>query len=297
MVAYKEICEVTKEVNDCIVKYGQSGNGLFVCSGDNQEKRLVITDRTISEESCPPHILTDSILEKYFPLNPIKTYHHFTDLNAVLSIIRSGKLRLTSVAKRFNEYEFLPFYDAHNMTGYKDRVTNGVSLGEELCKNAFYLSLTDESNQNPTMLNDFGNVRLVFDLINNRCIDLREIYYPNKKTDLEFLTELEAIAQKRGKDFIIHGLSRIGFFYLPIHWKDEREYRLLIFRDKTKCLNLSFGVSGEGFEYIEIPFDDNSFPIHLTLTKVIVQTDDSKKQVEELLRLDKKYNNVIVENA
>jgi len=296
IIIFKDRQSITNEVNQCIIKYGQSKNNLFVCSGDNQEKRLVITDKTITEEGQPPYILTDLVLNKYFPLNPVQEYHHFTKIKAFDSIIKTKKLKLASVAKRFDEDEYLPFYNAHNMNGYTFLTDNGKKLGEEICENSFYISFTDNvltKFQEDYMWDEFADnrkgVRLVFKLRNETKLDLRKMYYPPDKNNksIELLMELLEISSKRNRNFVLYGLSKIGFFYLPHKFKVEKEYRLLIQRE-IACKNLNLHIQKDTcdckeYEYIEIPFNDKNFPIHLQLEKIIISEKKYKTKIERII--------------
>jgi hypothetical protein len=294
----KERQNITNEVNQCIAKYGHYKKKLFVSS-------LGITNNIVMEGSS--HILTDLVLNEYFPLNPVREYHHFTNVKAFESILKSKKLRLASVAKRFNEDEYLPFYNAHNMNGYAI-TDNGKKLGQEICENSFYISFTDNNlteSQENYMWNYFADnnkgVRLVFKLCNDTNLDLRKMYYPpGHNAAIKLITELLEISSKRNRYFVLHGLSKMGFFYLPKKYCIENEYRLLIQKDYAcnqlglPILHQKTGVCKE-YEYIEIPFNDKNFPIHLQLEKVIIKNKTNRTEIERILKECPEFEKTLIE--
>ena len=57
--------------------------------------------------------LSHIIFEHSFPKPNLKQYYHFTNYNAALSILGSGKLRLSNLRRRFKDGEFEEFYSHH----------------------------------------------------------------------------------------------------------------------------------------------------------------------------------------
>jgi len=288
----EELAEITLEVNQCLIKHELATDNKF-SSCDFGVNALIPGVKTISEKTA---CIADLILNKYCPLNPEQEYHHFTNLKAFESIIANKKIRLASVAKRFKEQEYLPFYKAHGMCGYKSQKDEtGKPLGKSICENSFYISFTNnclDSQQEDYMWKEFANkgsgVRLVFKSCSDKG-ELRKMYYPpdENKTCIEPLRELICIASKKNKRFVPKGLSRMGFFYLPAKYRKEQEYRLLIRKESCNCLSLSIHYQKtccfKGYEYIEIPLNDNSFPIYLKLEKVITGRKANKREIREII--------------
>lgn len=300
MVTSQEIKVITSEINACLIKYGLCTDEIFEY-GDiivPNDSDCIAEASTIDGQK-----LATLILDKYFPLNPVSHYHHFTDITGFEGIISNTKLRLASVSKRFEESEFLPFYEAHSMHGYELRTQNGIPLGEDLCKNAFYISFTgdnlskEEEMQMWGYFSKGGGVRLIFELCHSKGLDLRKMYYPSDDIDVDIkeLTDLLSIASKRNRHLVIPGISRIGFFYLPCKYHTEKEYRLLIMRNSAQYLNLPFRTHHSGYEYTEIPINDTNFPICLKLKKVVINMSTDKDKVETILKSNSDFKDVKIE--
>ena len=220
MTKISENKSIAEEINLCLKKHNLIYKPVFDVD-DFRTTENVITNLLATSK------LTDLILKNHFPQNPISEYHHFTDIIAFESILKNEKLWLFSVKKRFKENEFAPFYQAHNMYGYKLRKNSeGIPAENELVENAFYTSFTNDNlriDAEVHMWNYFAKktgVRLVFE-VNRLDADLRQEYYPldGMGKDLPLLTDIIDIANRRNKYLIVKRISTIGFFYLPSEYK------------------------------------------------------------------------------
>lgn len=295
MTTITETKAIAQEVNLCLSRHRLTYSPTFDFNDFRTTKNVILNHSATNK-------LTDLILKNYFPQNPIDNYHHFTDIDAFESILTNKKLWLLSVAKRFSEDEFSSFYEAHNMDGYKKRISNGIPLEQELVKDAFYTSFTDDkltSDEEVYMWRTFAKengVRLVFKA-DNVNLDLRQVFYPPNTTDkdIKLLTDLISIASNRNKYLIIERLATIGFFYLPHKYNVEREFRLFIKRERAKDFKLVFNKHPTGFEYVEIPLNGTN-QINLTLTKIIISKKTDRHRIDNLIANNPEFINVPIEN-
>ena len=177
----------------------------------------------------------------FFPQNSGPEYHHFTPPESFRGIIASGKIRLSAVLKRFSEEEFRPFYDDHEIDGYKKRLEAGVPMEQRFVRDTFFWSLTSpnlDAREEQNMWDCFAGqdgVRLVFSITDVHT-DLRRVYYPTGTKNIPLLKQMMGVACRSDKFLVFNGLSKMGFFYLPRMFKPENETRLLIKRDRAKDL-------------------------------------------------------------
>lgn len=295
MTTFAENKSIATEINQCLTHHTLTYAPIFDFN-DFQTTNNVITNLLTN---CK---LSDLILKNYFPQNPIAEYHHFTDIGAFKNIIEKKELWLFSVKKRFKECEFKPFYDAHNMDGYKLRQNSaGVPMENELVENAFYTSFTDDklSKEAEAYMWDYfakkTGVRLVFE-VSNLKTHLRQVYYPTSSTQkaLPLLTDLINIAQKRNKYLIPKGIATIGFFYLPNPLNIERESRLLVKRDAGKHFNMEFGTK-DSFEYLKFPFNRTNPLAEFKLKKIIFDTNTDTTEAEKIIKSSIEFKDIPIE--
>jgi hypothetical protein len=244
--------------------------------------------------------ITNLLLQNYFPQNNQPEYHHFTNFDALQSIIRNRNLRLTSVSRRYNEKEFNPFYRHHNMDGYEKRISlAGVTMEQELVNDAFYLSLTHQNISSETeshLFQGFGKgnpVKIVF-ILSNVQTHLRKVYY-SKTTDLgiALLRDFSTIVRNHNRHFVFEGLATIGFFYLPGLLAVEEEYRLLVQRPSAKLFQLVSGRADE-HEYIELPLFQHPLA-NIRISKIVVSNKTASDQVVKLLSENESFADVRIE--
>lgn len=295
MTTFAENKSIAKEINQCLKHHTLTYAPTFDFN-DFQTTDNVITNLLTN---CK---LSDLILNNYFPQKPLTEYHHFTDIGAFKNIIEKKELWLFSVKKRFKECEFKPFYDAHNMDGYKLRQNSaGVPMENELVENAFYTSFTDDKLSKEAeeyMWEYFAKktgVRLVFEASNLKT-HLRQVYYPTSSTQkaLPLLTDLINIAQKRNKYLIPKGIATIGFFYLPNPLNIERESRLLVKRDAGKHFNMEFGTK-DGFEYLKFPYNGTNPLAEFKLKKIIFDTNTDTIEAEKIIKSSIEFKDIPTE--
>jgi hypothetical protein len=261
---------------------------------------LMNTDNVVTNRSGN-NKLTCLFLNNFFPQNDQPEYHHFTTIETLKSIVKSQSIWLTTVAKRFGEKEFKPFYAAHGMDGYeKGKNHLGEPLERELVENAFYISLTHQSlaKENAEHLwiafSKNNGVKLVFEMqhVNSH---LRRVYYASnsKMPVIPLLNDFINIVKRLNRYLIIDGIATIGFFYLPGILACEEEYRLLLKREKAERCNLQFGNLPTGHEYVELPLFGNAIA-EIKLTKVFVDKKD-EDLVRDVLNSNPLFSTVAVE--
>jgi len=216
---------------------------------------------TVDSNQMGPRDLSHFFFQNFFPQNSGPDYHHFTSLGAFRNIIVSGRLRLSAVWKRFTAEEFRPFYEDHDMDGYQKRLEAGVAMEERFVRDTFFWSLTSpnlDSNDEQNMWNCFAGrdgVRLVFSITDVHT-DLRQVYYPAATKGIPLLKQMMGVARRYDKFLGFNGLSKMGFFYLPKMFKPENETRLLIRRDRARALGLAIQSHPDGYDYLDLPFDN-----------------------------------------
>jgi hypothetical protein len=261
---------------------------------------LISTDNIITN-TCDSNSLTHLILNNYFKQDDSKEYFHFTTIESFESIVKHEKLWLFSVAKRFSENEFRPFYLAHNLHGYDLRTNSrGQTLAQEFAGDAFYTSFTN-SNIQPIALKhmweyfaDKGTgVKLVFE-VSDLLTDLRKVYYPPNITEiaLPLLMALQNISENTfHKKLVFKQLSRIGFFYLPHDFNPENEFRILIKRMTADLLQLRIQMHSNGFEYLELPFQSSGV-VNLKLKEVELIDNKNRTRAQTALSLNPNLCNI-----
>jgi len=295
MTTFSENNSIASDINQCLTNHKLKYSPTFDFN-DFRTTNNIITNLLATSK------LSDIILKNYFPQNPTSEYHHFTDIGAFQNIIKKKEIWLFSVKKRFNECEFKPFYDAHNMDGYKLRQNSaGIPMENELVENAFYTSFTDDkisSKAEAYMWDYFAKktgVRLVFE-VSNVNTHLRKVHYPTSETekDLSILTDLIKIAQNRNKHLIPEGIATIGFFYLPHKFNIERESRLLVKREVGKYYNMEFGTK-DGFEYLKFPFNGTNPLAEFKLTKITFDTNTDTDEAERIIKSSEDFKDIKIE--
>jgi len=296
MTTISENMLISTEVNQCLTKHPLNYLPTFDLN-DFRTTNKIITNHLATSK------LSDLILKNYFPQNPISEYHHFTDIDAFENILKTKRLWLFSVKKRFGENEFKPFYSAHKMDGYELKKNSaGIALESELVENAFYTSFTNDKLTKKAenyMWKYFAKntgVRMVFE-VNNLNTDLRQVYYPSSptKTDLPLLTDLCEIATKMNKYLILNRIATIGFFYLPHYYNIEQEYRLLIKRVTGEYFNFQFGQK-DGYEYLKFPFNITNPLAELKLKKIIFDINTDKIKAKNIIKSNNEFASIPTEN-
>jgi len=193
---------------------------------------------TFIGETLTSTYLSEIIYRYYYPTAPSGIYAHFTTLEALESIlVTEKKIRLTSMIKRKDDWEFKLFYEEHGITGYTREVGN-TTLDETLMRELFYMSLTDNKTEEIDIKrgiwNYFGvygkGVKIIFD-ISTQHIDFRKVCYQNEKIKNKeaLLHKLEkGIYEKYKQHFVFASVSKIGGFYISKLFTDEFETRYLI---------------------------------------------------------------------
>lgn len=208
--------------------------------------------------------LSHIIFQYYYPTAQSGEYAHFTSIEALESILTNQKIRLTSMLKRKDEWEFKLFYEEHDITGYT-RQHGGATYDEYLMSELFYLSLTKNQDSDTDikrgMWGHFGKggtgVKLVFDISTNH-IDFRKVCYQNDRVQngVALLQKLDAAIMARfNMPFVFESESKVGGFYISKIFNDEFETRYLI---KKGSSNYPFPFqilqNENGIGYIELDF-------------------------------------------
>lgn len=243
--------------------------------------------------------LSHIIFEHSFPKPNLKQYYHFTNYNAALSILGSGKLRLSNLRRRFKDGEFEEFYSHHGITGYKsDRTTFGISYSEkDIMSEIFFLSLSgmaiDMAGDNKwELFGDSGaGCRLTIE-VEPKHNDFREVYYSKGHTKAILLVKVlsDRIEARYQKPFNFSYISKIGAFYIKGDFKNEDEYRFLIktTSDEYGAAHLKPIVTDaqEKIAYLELALE-NEFAT-FKITEVQPGYDCSDEDIAELSKLIQK---------
>lgn len=261
---------------------------------DFQTTAQLITSSRTNESSLK---LTKLFLDNFFSSQISSEYHHFTNIDALKNILHTKTIWLTSVRKRFNEGEFVPFYEDHGMTGFEIN----QSLRNDLVNNCFYLSLTHKNidpNNEQALWQGFsaGNgAKIIFNFTNVQT-HLRKIYYPDKnQKGIPLLADFINIASTYRRHLAFDGLSTVGFFYLRNSLSYEEEYRLLIKRDLGEHYRLQFGQhNSSNHEYVVLPLFAEQ-PIKIKIDGIVLENAASEPEIRDLLKTDPRFSNVKIE--
>lgn len=239
-------------------------------------ERLRFTEDVVMEAADGDAPLSDAILNACFPRADTNLeYVHYSRFETLESVVATGQWRLYWVFKRIFEDEYRPFCEEHNLTGYLalDPAT-GRPEYESMCRDLFYTSFTGHPALNENqMWNAFGNggdgVRFVFRVhpVANRA-HFRPIRYQHAllKTIIHELQD--SALNGFGRHLILKGISRIGAFYLPMHFGGEEEFRILIKRFHELPAAL-WNVQNDGHhEYLPIPLNQNNDLCRIDLVRV-----------------------------
>jgi hypothetical protein len=275
--------QIAAEWNACIAAAGVAHPITFAGTDVSVTANTVTTAGTFRPD-LPD--LGQFFFGDFFPQNSGPEYHHFTPPESFRGIIASGKIRLSAVLKRFSEEEFRPFYDDHEIDGYKKRLEAGVPMEQRFVRDTFFWSLTSpnlDAREEQNMWDCFAGqdgVRLVFSITDVHT-ELRRVYYPTGTKNIPLLKQMMGVACRSDKFLVFNGLSKMGFFYLPRMFKPENETRLLIKRDRAKDLGLPVRFHPDGYDYLDLPF--NNPLAKITLREVRLGPSADEKAIRPVL--------------
>lgn len=204
------------------------------CGVWDQVKDVALTLRPeLIVEPTHSKVLSDAILNQMFPHapKPVELFH-YTSIDSLKAIAKTGLLRLHWVYKRIDQGELEPFAIKHRLKGYLDS-SESEPYFKTLSKDLFYISLTcpgggDEFELWRAFALGGTGVRLRL-LVNPSRAELRKIQYEPPAGTL--LMELNSTLAAEGEPpFVPWTVSKIGAFYLPSTLHREDEVRLLIKR-------------------------------------------------------------------
>ncbi|QNK78343.1 hypothetical protein H7F37_04450 [Winogradskyella sp. PAMC22761] len=295
----ERIDELVSDINSILEKYNiekRINKSMIRFNADYIGNILYVKDKTLS------HI----IFNHYFPKPNKKTFYHYTTFQNAENIIKSKKLRLYNLNKRFSDGEFQAFYEEHGMDGYKDgKVIMDVDCSTKgIMSDIYYISLTGSGygTIHNNLWKDFGEdgegIRLEFS-VTPKTDDFREVYYSknNDETNIPLLKNMfNSIKNKYGKPLNFTNSSKIGSFYIRGKFKNENEYRLIIKRDSDDYgayhLEPNVTNNSELISYIEIPFKNKFAEFELKSIQLGYEcSDDDEIELNQWIKnLDIKPN-------
>lgn len=230
--------------------------------------RLRLTDQVIYETQDGKELFSTSLWNVCFPSLRPSTLWHYTTPAGLQSIVANREVRLHAVEKRLSEGDLTTFAHQFGLEGYLERRADGTRVIDELARDLFYLSLTEDDDPG-TRWNSFGPIRLRLHVepMQQRA-DLRKIAY----SSLEGVSEhpfnvLQKISRNRfDRSFIPSQISRAGAFYLPFYFEDEAEVRLVV--KKFGADDPTLVQSGPDGLYIPVPLDGSHERVRITLLEV-----------------------------
>jgi hypothetical protein len=286
------LSELVSDINTIFKKHGimeEVNKGMVKFNADFIGNILDISDKKLS----------NIIFDHYFPKPNKGTYYHYTSFRNAESIVKSGKLKLYNLNKRFTDGEFVTFYDEHGMEGHKKgEVVLGIDTsGKGIMSDIFYISLTRSKSGelNNSLWKDFGEdgegVRLEF-LITTKTDDFREVYYSKNHDDknIPLLKDLlGSIKAKYGKPFNFTYSSKIGAFYIKGKFRNENEFRFVIKRTSDDYgayhLNPTMTDSLNSIGFIEVPFSNDYAEFELKTIQLGYRcTDSDRKEAEHWIQ-------------
>lgn len=218
--------------------------------------------------------LSEIIFETIYPTPKQKLFSHYTNFNAACSILSNKELWLFNLIKNFDAGEFKLFYEAHNITGYRDLTTTfGIRTDyRSIMGQIFSLCLTSETNSSPQMWDYFGyggtGIKLTFE-IESKIPDFREVYYSdkNKPQKVPLLADLfNTIDKTFNYPLNFTYISKIGAFYIHGKFTNEQEYRFLVKRtsDSYNAWDFVPVTFQNDISYIVLPFKSRLAKFKLT---------------------------------
>lgn len=178
---------------------------------------------------------SNAFLDAMFPRWSVPAeLFHYTKMERLLDIARSGELWLFALRKRVDEGELSAFGDDHKLKGFFERTKKGEAYYKELSDDLFYTSFAPDQRNEEELWPIFGGggsgVRLKMRLI-TKAAELRAIQYatPFRTALMELNGKLEEVGLP---PFAPWTISRIGGFYLRSDLSYENEVRLLIKRHR-----------------------------------------------------------------
>ncbi|MBY5508326.1 hypothetical protein HFO81_22590 [Rhizobium leguminosarum] len=235
-------------------------------------RELLITEKSIRETSTYDG-LSRVILGRDVPKiqTPLRL-DHYTEGPAFWEIIKTGELHLHALSGRLNQGEFSPFACEHGLHGYVEPNGAPKQLLLDASTDLFFasFSLTPQSDR---LWDRFGNAgngfRLGFEVTADSAADLCAIRYPQGPTLLKQIND--ALITQGCPPFILKGISRIGAYFLPTAWEEEKEVRLLAKRFQGGGAPVR---QRNGIEIWPIPIDSDNHTASLSLKEIGVRKLD-----------------------
>ncbi len=235
-------------------------------------RELSVTEKSIRETSHYDG-LSRVILGNDLPKiqTPVRL-DHYTEAPAFWNIVTTGELHLHALSGRLNQGEFSPFAWEHGLHGYVE--PNGAPKQALLDASAdlFFASFSSPP-QSDRLWDRFGNsgngFRLGFEVTADSGADLCAIRYPQGPTLLKEIND--ALTAEGCPPFILKGVSRIGAYFLPAAWEEEKEVRLLAKRFQGGGAPVT---RRNGIEIWPIPIDSDNDTASLSLKEIGVRKLD-----------------------
>lgn len=247
--------------------------------------RLRATDSTVYEVSDGHDLFSQTLWNICFPCVETSALWHYTSIKALHNILAQQEVRLHSVEKRMGEGDMTAFAGTFGLSGYLMLRDDGTRLIDDLARDMFYLSLTLDDNPG-TRWNSFGPVRLRLKVepICQRA-ELRRIAYSTTSdaTTHPFKVIQRVVQDRFDRSFVPSRISRAGAFYLPFHFEDEAEVRLLIKKfgadDPTEVRTGSTG------PHVAVPLKLQHQRVRITLLEIELKDLRQLSEVAGLERL------------
>lgn len=258
------IHDVARMINDVL-----SSHGLPPVA---DARGLAPGNNALMESGSTP--ISDAIFEAYVPsVQQPATLLHFTSFPVFEAILTSGRLRLTSPLRRYQEHEYRDFYERHGLDGYAQAGADGQPLYKTMMRDLFYISLTIPSERgNPTLWRDFAMkgtgvcLRLEAETLRPEAQLRKLAYAPGTTPQVPALVSLnDELGRSFSLTFVPDQVSRLGAFCLPSRYAHEKERRLLVKRFNGDGL-VSKGPSDE--PWVEVPLRGGNRHLELTLVGV-----------------------------
>lgn len=202
-----------------------------------RETRVTLSNdgRRLYEHTANNRCLAEAVLGADFPRVPGPVdLDHYTSFGGVKGIIETQQFNLTSVARRLHEGEFATFAREHKLDGYFGTNGRGQQVLQELSEDLFYLSMTMPGNPDEDMLwetvaSGGRGACLHLRVTPRPSADLRRMgYQTGRRTALKRIND--GLFEQAQLVYTPWTISRICAFYLPLGYRPEREFRLMLKR-------------------------------------------------------------------
>jgi len=246
--------------------------------------RLRATEAAIFEVPDGSQLFSIALWELCFPRNTQTELWHYTSIETLGGILRSGEIWLHSLEKRMGEGELTKFAEEFGCLGLLKFDKDGRRMANALARDLFFLSLTEADEAGDFW--NYGEVRLRLRVRPLAGAHLRTMLYGSAEGNP--LNVLKDFARSWfDRTFVPWQVSRQGAFFLDSYFSWESEVRLLIKRfEETTDLLIRDSL---GVEAVAIPLGQKNNRVMIDLVRIEVDTPVNFNAVMGIMESNSKW--------